>query len=118
MSKIKIKNATTKKKRTQREVAKDFYSIKQWKKLKAAHPDKFLLLHIGDFYLMYEEDAKLGSKVLGITLTKRYVIQPGPYMAGFPCHAFYVFVPKLIRSGEQVMVCEIGDTETKILTVF
>ena len=79
--------------------------MKQWKELKAKHPDALLLFRVGDFYEMYEQDAKRGAEVLGITLTKRNT-QAGPYMAGFPHHALDTYLPKLIRAGERVAICD------------
>ena len=89
----------------QKEETKDSPIMKQWKELKAKHPDALLLFRIGDFYEMYEQDAKRGAEVLGITLTKRNT-QAGPYMAGFPHHALDTYLPKLIRAGERVAICD------------
>ena len=94
-------NATVEKK----EETKDSPIMKQWKELKAKHPDALLLFRVGDFYEMYEQDAKRGAEVLGITLTKRNT-QAGPYMAGFPHHALDTYLPKLIRAGERVAICD------------
>ena len=102
-------NATVEKKEEtkgkQKEEIKDSPIIKQWKELKAKHPDALLLFRVGDFYEMYEQDAKRGAEVLGITLTKRNT-QAGPYMAGFPHHALDTYLPKLIRAGERVAICD------------
>ena len=89
----------------QKEETKDSPIMKQWKELKAKHPDALLLFRVGDFYEMYEQDAKRGAEVLGITLTKRNT-QAGPYMAGFPHHALDTYLPKLIRAGERVAICD------------
>lgn len=97
------KNEETKDK--QKEETKDSPIMKQWKELKAKHPDALLLFRVGDFYEMYEQDAKRGAEVLGITLTKRNT-QAGPYMAGFPHHALDTYLPKLIRAGERVAICD------------
>ena len=94
-------NATVEKK----EETKDSPIMKQWKELKDKHPDALLLFRVGDFYEMYEQDAKRGAEVLGITLTKRNT-QAGPYMAGFPHHALDTYLPKLIRAGERVAICD------------
>lgn len=91
--------------RKQKEETKDSPIMKQWKELKAKHPDALLLFRVGDFYEMYEQDAKRGAEVLGITLTKRNT-QAGPYMAGFPHHALDTYLPKLIRAGERVAICD------------
>lgn len=102
-------NATGEKKEKtkgkQKEETKDSPIMKQWKELKAKHPDALLLFRVGDFYEMYEQDAKRGAEVLGITLTKRNT-QAGPYMAGFPYHALDTYLPKLIRAGERVAICD------------
>ena len=102
-------NATVEKKEEtkgkQKEETKDSHIMKQWKELKAKHPDALLLFRVGDFYEMYEQDAKRGAEVLGITLTKRNT-QAGPYMAGFPYHALDTYLPKLIRAGERVAICD------------
>lgn len=102
-------NATVEKKEEtkgkQKEETKDSPNMKQWKELKAKHPDALLLFRVGDFYEMYEQDAKRGSEVLGITLTKRNT-QAGSYMAGFPHHALDTYLPKLIRAGERVAICD------------
>ena len=89
----------------QKEETKDSPIMKQWKELKAKHPDALLLFRVGDFYEMYEQDAKRGAEVLGITLTKRNT-QAGPYMAGFPHHALDTYLPKFIRAGERVAICD------------
>ena len=89
----------------QKEETKDSPIMKQWKELKAKHPDALLLFRVGDFYEMYEQDAKRGAEVLGITLTKRNT-QAGHYMAGFPHHALDTYLPKLIRAGERVAICD------------
>ena len=94
-------NATVEKK----EETKDSPIMKQWKELKAKHPDALLLFRVGDFYEMYEQDAKRVAEVLGITLTKRNT-QAGLYMAGFPHHALDTYLPKLIRAGERVAICD------------
>ena len=91
--------------RKQKEETKVSPIMKQWKELKAKHPDALLLFRVGDFYEMYEQDAKRGAEVLGITLTKRNT-QAGPYMAGFPHHALDTYLPKLIRAGERVAICD------------
>lgn len=102
-------NATVEKKEEtkgkQKEETKDSPIMKQWKELKVKHPDALLLFRVGDFYEMYEQDAKRGAEVLGITLTKRNT-QAGPYMAGFPHHALDTYLPKLIRAGERVAICD------------
>lgn len=79
--------------------------MKQWKELKGKHPDALLLFRIGDFYEMYKQDAKRGSEVLGITLTKMNGSKDF-YLAGFPHQALDTYLPKLIRAGERVAICD------------
>ena len=79
----------------------------QYNKIKAAHPDTVLLFRMGDFFETFEEDAKIASKVLGITLTKRANGAAGEVpLAGFPHHAIDTYLPKLVRAGYRVAVCE------------
>ncbi len=79
----------------------------QYYKIKQAHPDTILLFRVGDFFETFEEDAKTASKVLGITLTKRSsgYAEDTP-LAGFPHHAIDTYLPKLVRAGYRVAVCE------------
>ena len=79
--------------------------MKQWKELKGKHPDALLLFCIGDFYEMYKQDAKRGSEVLGITLTKMNGSKDF-HLAGFPHQALDTYLPKLIRAGERVAICD------------
>ncbi len=81
--------------------------MKQYYKIKAVHPDAILLFRVGDFYETFGEDAIKASGILGITLTRRangaasYV-----ELAGFPYHALDTYMPKLVRAGERVAICE------------
>ncbi len=79
----------------------------QYFKVKEAHPDTILLFRVGDFFETFDEDAKLASKVLGITLTRRAngAAEDVP-LAGFPHHAIDNYLPKLVRAGYRVAVCE------------
>lgn len=79
----------------------------QYNKIKASYPDTILLFRMGDFFETFEEDAKIASKVLGITLTKRAngAAEEVP-LAGFPHHALDTYLPKLVRAGYRVAVCE------------
>jgi DNA mismatch repair protein MutS len=79
----------------------------QYFKIKEAHPDTILLFRVGDFFETFDEDAKLSSKVLGITLTRRSngAAEDVP-LAGFPHHAIDTYLPKLVRAGYRVAVCE------------
>ncbi len=79
----------------------------QYSKIKRENPDSVLLFRMGDFFETFEEDAKIASKVLGITLTKRANGAAGEVpLAGFPHHAIDNYLPKLIRAGYRVAVCE------------
>ncbi|MCU0343289.1 MAG: DNA mismatch repair protein MutS, partial [Ignavibacterium sp.] len=79
----------------------------QYYKVKQAHPDTVLLFRVGDFFETFEEDAKTASKVLGITLTKRSNGSAGDTpLAGFPHHAIDSYLPKLVRAGYRVAICE------------
>lgn len=84
--------------------------LKQFYDLKAKHPDAILLFRCGDFYETYCNDAEKASKILGITLTRSSRtkdIEGKPLsMAGFPYHALDTYLPKLIRAGERVAICD------------
>jgi DNA mismatch repair protein MutS len=81
--------------------------MSQYNKIKLAYPDTILLFRMGDFFETFEEDAKIASKVLGITLTKRGNGTAGDTpLAGFPHHALDTYLPKLVRAGYRVAVCE------------
>lgn len=81
--------------------------MKQFMSLKAKHPDAIMLFRCGDFYETYSEDAVIASQILGITLTKRANGQEKTIeMAGFPHHALDTYLPKLIRSGKRVAICD------------
>ena len=81
--------------------------MKQFFDLKAKHPDAVMLFRCGDFYETYCEDAVTASKILGITLTHRNNgYNKGDEMAGFPHHALDTYLPKLIRAGKRVAICD------------
>lgn len=81
--------------------------MEQYTKIKKENPDSVLLFRMGDFFETFEEDAKIASRVLGITLTKRSNGAAGEVpLAGFPHHAIDNYLPKLIRAGYRVAVCE------------
>ncbi len=81
--------------------------MKQFFELKAKHPDAIMLFRCGDFYETYSEDAVVASEILGITLTKRDNGQgKSVEMAGFPHHALDTYLPKLIRAGKRVAICD------------
>ncbi|MBI5022539.1 MAG: DNA mismatch repair protein MutS [Ignavibacteriales bacterium] len=81
--------------------------MKQYAQVKAKYPDTILLFRMGDFYETFDEDAKITSKVLGIVLTKRSNGAAGETpLAGFPHHALESYMPKLLRAGHRVAICE------------
>lgn len=84
--------------------------LKQFYELKAKHPDAILLFRCGDFYETYCNDAEKASKILGITLTRsgrtKDIEGKSLSMAGFPYHALDTYLPKLIRAGERVAICD------------
>ena len=81
--------------------------MKQYFAMKAEHPEAVLLFRCGDFYETYGDDALIASKVLGIVLTKRSSATPGAIpMAGFPHHSLETYLPRLVRSGYKVAVCD------------
>lgn len=81
--------------------------MKQYDEMKRKHPDAVLLFRVGDFYETFSEDAVIASDILGITLTRRangannYV-----ELAGFPHQALDTYLPKLVRAGKRVAICE------------
>ena len=97
-------------KRKERAVAKDVVMtpmMKQYFELKEKHPDAVMLFRCGDFYETYSEDAVTAAAILGITLTKRANGQAKHVeMAGFPFHALDTYLPKLIRAGKRVAICD------------
>ena len=92
--------------KTKKEVA-ETPLMKQYNKIKSKHPDAMLLFRVGDFYETFGEDAIKASKILGITLTKRkngaaaYI-----ELAGFPHHSVETYLPKLVRAGQRVAICD------------
>ena len=81
--------------------------MKQFFAFKAEYPEAVLLFRCGDFYETYGDDALIASKVLGIVLTKRSSATPGAIpMAGFPHHSLETYLPKLVRAGYKVAVCD------------
>ena len=103
-------NLETLKKRKETTVAKDVVMtpmMKQYFELKEKHPDAVMLFRCGDFYETYSEDAITAANILGITLTKRANGQAKHVeMAGFPFHALDTYLPKLIRAGKRVAICD------------
>ena len=84
--------------------------LKQFYELKSKHPDAILLFRCGDFYETYSNDAEKAAKILGITLSKSNHTKDAegkPLMiAGFPHHALDIYLPKLIRAGERIAICD------------
>ena len=81
--------------------------MKQFFSMKAKHPDALMLFRCGDFYETYGEDAVVAAGILGITLTKRNNSSENSIeMAGFPHHALDTYLPKLIRAGKRVAICD------------
>lgn len=81
--------------------------MKQYYQIKAVHPDAILLFRVGDFYETFGDDAIEASSILGITLTKRANgAASSVELAGFPHHAVETYLPKLVRAGKRVAICE------------
>ena len=84
--------------------------LKQWTKLKEKHPDALLLFRVGDFYEMYKEDAVAASEILNITLARNEKMKGADgrsvEIAGFPHHALDYYLPKLIRAGQRIAICD------------
>ena len=78
--------------------------LKQWREIKAQYPDALLLFRVGDFYEAYKEDAEQVTKILGITLCKRGKAHFD--FCGFPFHALDTYLPKLVRAGHRVAICD------------
>ena len=81
--------------------------MKQYVSIKEKHPDAILLFRVGDFYETFGEDAVKASEILGITLTKRANGSASFVdLAGFPFHAIDTYLPRLVRAGQRVAICE------------
>jgi DNA mismatch repair protein MutS len=80
--------------------------MKQYYGVKSKHPDALLLFRVGDFYETFGEDAVTTSDILGITLTKRANGTGHIELAGFPYHALDTYLPKLVRAGQRVAICD------------
>ena len=85
---------------------------KAFEQMKAKHPDTLLLFRMGDFYEAYGDDARTASEVLGIILTRTSRKDITAQMAGFPHHALDTYLPKLVRAGKRVAIC---DEPTKVV---
>jgi len=91
--------------------------MKQYNDIKSKYPDTILLFRVGDFYETFGEDAILASKILGIVLTKRGAGSSSEVeLAGFPHHSIENYLPKLVRAGNRVAVCD--QLEDPKLTTF
>lgn len=81
--------------------------MKQYFEMKKKHPDAVLLFRVGDFYETFSDDAVEASRILGITLTRRANgAAQSVELAGFPHHALDTYLPKLVRAGKRVAICE------------
>lgn len=80
--------------------------LAQYEAMKKKYPDSILLFRVGDFYETFCEDAVFVSEILKITLTRRCNAGGGVELAGFPHHALDKYLPKLVRSGKRVAICE------------
>ncbi len=80
--------------------------MKQYNSIKAKYPNAMLLFRVGDFYETFGNDAVLSSKILGITLTKRSNGSSNDALAGFPHHSLDTYLPKLVRAGQRVAICD------------
>ena len=85
---------------------KDTPLMRQYNEIKGKHPDTLLLFRVGDFYETFNDDARKASKILGIVLTKRSNGGSDDALAGFPHHSLDTYLPKLIRAGLRVAVCD------------
>lgn len=79
---------------------------KQYNQIKAKHPGAILLFRVGDFYETFGADAVKASKILGIVLTRRNNGSADDHLAGFPHHSLDTYLPKLVRAGERVAICD------------
>jgi DNA mismatch repair protein MutS len=86
-------------------------ALQSYLTIKAGDPDSILAFRVGDFYEFFHEDAKLVSRVIGLTLTTRNKSSEPPIpMAGFPYHQLDRYLQKLVASGHRVAVCEPGQS--------
>ncbi|MBL7472381.1 DNA mismatch repair protein MutS [Robertkochia sp. 1368] len=80
--------------------------MKQYNSIKAKYPDAMLLFRVGDFYETFGEDAVKAAKILGIVLTQRNNGSDRTELAGFPHHSLHTYLPKLVKAGERVAICD------------
>lgn len=92
--------------------------MKQYAEMKTKHPDAVLLFRVGDFYETFSDDAIVCSEILGITLTRRYNGKDKAVeLAGFPHRALDTYLPRLVRAGKRVAICEQLEDPKKTKTV-
>ena len=105
--KLNIPNGIKKNKILSKKAIVETPLMKQYNSIKTKHPDAILLFRVGDFYETFSDDAIKTSKILGITLTQR-ANGAATYieLAGFPYHALDTYLPKLVRAGQRVAICE------------
>lgn len=97
------------------ESSSDSPLLKQYHEMKKKHPDAILLFRVGDFYETFSEDAVDASKILGICLTRRSGRQGSVELAGFPHHALDTYLPKIVRAGRRVAICEQLEQPKKLI---
>jgi len=103
----RLLNQSTLEKGTTKKEVKETPLMKQYNKIKARHPKALLLFRVGDFYETFGEDAVVASKILGIVLTARKNGAAGAVeLAGFPYHSLDTYLPKLVRAGQRVAICD------------
>ncbi len=100
----------------QKSISNETPLLKQYQEMKKKHPDAILIFRVGDFYEMFGDDARKASEILGITLTTRANGRNNRIeLSGFPHHALDTYLPKLVRAGSRVAVCEqLEDPKQKI----
>ena len=86
---------------------------RQWAEMKAKHPDAVLLFRVGDFYESFGDDAKIVSDVCGLVLTRTQAQDITAEQAAFPAHALDSYLPKLVRAGKRVAICDQLSEPTK-----
>ena len=102
----KIKKSNDLAKTSKKKEAKETPLMQQYNQIKAKHPQALLLFRVGDFYETFGEDAITASKILGIVLTNRNNGGSKLELAGFPHHSLDTYLPKLVRAGQRVAICD------------
>ena len=105
---LEVKSETPKQKALAEKIEqKNEPLLKQYQEMKKKHPDAILMFRVGDFYEIFGKDAVVASEILGLTLTRRQSgIDSRIELAGFPHHALDTYLPKLVRAGKRVAICE------------